>query len=572
MITRAMRTRSTLSIFYAVVVSLVLLGAVIWPVLQNRRPEPRDGFPFSYYPMFSQAHPEVQQFTYLIGMESSGRRHYLPHRYAGSGGMNQVRRQIGRIASRGGEEADLLCRRVARALLRDQPALAARLSRVCPVTGEFRPIDYFGKGQKEPTSERVRGSHPVRITAAEDFPQRLREHVERLKWRRSKAPTELTRETLEVSLRLGRQFLVNNQRKEGNFHYEYDFVGQALSQEDNGVRQAGALWGLALLHLDHPGSDTGQALSRGLDFFLDRTCAGAGRQGLALSYPGGRRCESGMVALVGLAIIDTLRAEAGGTASMPPPRREQLEAVLDGFLRHLAALQREDGRFAEAWDPEARQASGRASPYADGEILLCMTKAARYLGRESLRPLIEKLAPKLAEFYTLESWAEAADSNLTKGFFQWGCMAFWEYREAGWEGSKVMDDAILALNWWMIHVHEVGTKSRNTAYSVEGLVQGYRVASSLGLIEVRDVLDGTIKDILSRLTTWQVGGPLRDRNVFLVQNPTRDPLAMGGVMNAKNEGTLRIDVTQHQTHALVLAMRHLYPGPEADTLRSAASP
>ena len=54
-------------------------------------------------------------------------------------------------------------------------------------------------------------------------------------------------EILVSSLELGTQFLINNQKPEGNFNYEYDFVYNSFNISDNEVRQAGALWGIALI-------------------------------------------------------------------------------------------------------------------------------------------------------------------------------------------------------------------------------------------------------------------------------------------------------------------------------------
>ena len=52
--------------------------------------------------------------------------------------------------------------------------------------------------------------------------------------------------------------------------------------------------------------------------------------------------------------------------------------------------------------------------------------------------------------------------------------------------------------------------------------------------------------------------PLADENAFLVQFPTDEAIAIGAVMNAKNEASLRIDTTQHQMHAVMMAMDTLY--------------
>ena len=66
------------------------------------------------------------------------------------------------------------------------------------------------------------------------------------------------------------------------------------------------------------------------------------------------------------------------------------------------------------------------------------------------------------------------------------------------------------------------------------------------------------------------GGPLAGKNKFLVKKGTDDPMAQGGVMNARKPSgapvtrdvahQLRIDVTQHQMHAVTLALEEVYVG------------
>ena len=79
-------------------------------------------------------------------------------------------------------------------------------------------------------------------------------------------------------------------------------------------------------------------------------------------------------------------------------------------------------------------------------------------------------------------------------------------------------------------------------------VKGY----SLKAEKYRD----TIEKGLGKLSTWQVGSPVA--NSFIRKHPTADPLAIGGVQNHGSESPLRIDVTQHQMHAVILARRYVF--------------
>ena len=72
---------------------------------------------------------------------------------------------------------------------------------------------------------------------------------------------------LDHSLELGTQFILNHQKPEGNFTYTYDWVKKAYDPSDNQVRQAGVMWGLALIYNDSPNPKVGAAVEKAMDFF-----------------------------------------------------------------------------------------------------------------------------------------------------------------------------------------------------------------------------------------------------------------------------------------------------------------
>lgn len=75
------------------------VSAVLFPLRQHlRAPSDRvDGFPLSYYPMFSKRRRKNTKIVYVVCVHSDGLRHPLPHEVLGSGGFNQVRHQLNRL-------------------------------------------------------------------------------------------------------------------------------------------------------------------------------------------------------------------------------------------------------------------------------------------------------------------------------------------------------------------------------------------------------------------------------------------------------------------------------------------
>jgi hypothetical protein len=138
--------------------SVALLALILAPVAENFRGAPEDSFPLSYYPMFSARRSSTPKVTYLVGLSAAGDRYPIHYRYAGVGGMNQVRRQIRRRVREGA--ADVLCADVASKVARARKAPLADVVTVQIVTGEFRLDDYF-RGDKRPLQEEVEASCAV---------------------------------------------------------------------------------------------------------------------------------------------------------------------------------------------------------------------------------------------------------------------------------------------------------------------------------------------------------------------------------------------------------------------------
>ena len=133
--------------------SAAVILAILWPVTENWQESPKDEFPLSYYPMFSHKRKATYAFYYLIGRDSAGRRHTIPYRYCGTGGFNQVRRQVRKKGKNG--HANELTLQVAERLRRCKTAPWNTLTQVALVKGRYHLEDYFVSDQKLPLSEKV---------------------------------------------------------------------------------------------------------------------------------------------------------------------------------------------------------------------------------------------------------------------------------------------------------------------------------------------------------------------------------------------------------------------------------
>lgn len=371
----------------------------------------------------------------------------------------------------------------------------------------------------------------------------------------------LTAEHVDEAIRLGRDHMVANQLPAGNFVYEYDWRTERPSEDDNEVRQAGAFWGLALVHLEHPDDTSRAALQRALGFWHGLEVRhDDGRRWLR--YPRARTGHLGTLSLVALAHIDLLRSRD------PAFDHEALQEALNGYIAQIVSLREPSGLFSSRFDRISGTPDGLPSPYSDGEALLALGRAAHHLGRDDLWPLVEELAEAGHAQNVVKALQADPDSDTTKGYYQWASMSWYEIVEAGRQGAELWSERLMDLAVWMVDVHQTLLRSRNTAYAYEGIVPAFAVAHARQDPRA-DKFGCVIQLGLRNLTSWQIGHPLA--NPFVAEAPAEDPRARGGVQNRHDESLLRIDVVQHQTHAQLLA-RRLWVEPPPATAPIIAAP
>ena len=362
----------------------------------------------------------------------------------------------------------------------------------------------------------------------------------------------INRETLDESLRLGTEFLLQHQKEEGNFDYEYNWVEKTYTPGDSQVRQAGAAWGLALIYQDSPNEKIGQAIERALGFFEKHSRRSEdGRRYIV--YPGEQKGSLGTVALVALTLIDYLR---GAEDSLDAEKLSHYQNHLKEYIAFLRSAVRDDKRFHKLYSIEDGSPSGPSSPYFDGESLLALVKAARYMGYDELKPFIFEAADAGYKMNNKRARKKDPDSKITKGYFQWSSMAYYELTTSGWPDCEKYGKWLIDLAVWMIDTHETLTRTRNTGYAYEGIIPAYEVARLRKENAYVNKFGCVIEKSLEKLTTWQVGHSMANSSIQEKGPP--DSKAIGGVQNHRSEPQLRIDVAQHQMHAVILARRFYF--------------
>ena len=375
-------------------------------------------------------------------------------------------------------------------------------------------------------------------------------------WQQEIQTPPLSRGILIQSLEAARAYYLNQQKPEGNFKYLLDLSDGQTADDDNQVRQAGAIWGLACLNRDFFNEPTRRALLMGLDFFIQNVKTLPTGE-TVIVYPGEKNLNSGTVALFCLALTDFL---AGQDKYLDQSTKDKYRRILFTHINFLRTMELDDGSWSRAYELSSGIRKPISSSYYDGETLLAYCKVARLYNRKDLIRRINFALPRLIHRYTVQTWRPDGDQDLTKGFYQWGSMAFAEYIEAGWEPhAKLAADAAMALAWWQIDENQLEAKKANVAYAVEGLAAAWKIAQMTGRKDAEDRLKPVIDNLMGKLILCQYKGPFMQYNPYLMSLKDVVPEAYGGITAAQNSPLVRIDNVQHQVHATLLTLKYLYP-------------
>mmetsp|Transcript_9751 Transcript_9751/g.17195 ORF Transcript_9751/g.17195 Transcript_9751/m.17195 type:complete len:465 (+) Transcript_9751:85-1479(+) len=372
---------------------------------------------------------------------------------------------------------------------------------------------------------------------------------------------DVLREYIASGIDLGARFLVQSQREAGNFRYEYNWQTKAESNDDNPVRQAGTLWGLSLLHLDGIAGSNGTAeqllpaIRKGLKYFLQHSSVKSGGRRVVI-YPGQAKQKTGVIALLALTHIEVLRKPE----KLEPAAISELQGHLDGYLNTILAAATKKYTFHAAYQ-EGGEAYGPASPYFDGECLLALIKAAKYLGRDDLWPQIKEFAdggfkknvkPGLMGKFE-EKDVEKVLKRL-KGYYQWGTMSWYELFTSGKADYRKYAKRTLRYSGWLSQ-HLGEHRKANMGYAFEGVIPAFVTAVSMGSQSREKDLACKVREGVAGLLGMQVSHALAEG--LARRAPASDARAVGGCQGSLDSSALRIDTTQHQLHAMLMARRLL---------------
>ncbi|MGD2107761.1 MAG: hypothetical protein PVI86_00085 [Phycisphaerae bacterium] len=354
-------------------------------------------------------------------------------------------------------------------------------------------------------------------------------------------PGEVTPGEVDEAIDRLADYMVYRQLDSGLFTYQYEPSRDVYSEDQNLVRQVGAVVALAM-HARMSGNSASKAAADlGIRYHLQGLKEVDDVEHAAFIETSDGRNKLGVTALLSLAL-----------AEHPEPETyaDTRERLINGML----LLQRPSGMFVTAFLPEVEV---RAQDYFPGEALLAM--AAHYRLDPSTRVL--EAFHEAITFYR-----EYFRGRRSPAFVPWQVQAYalmaehskrgdyvaYVFELADWLADKQLDEDNCRWPelWGGFSTYQPGRVGVATAAYLEGFADALRLARvAKDTVRVR-----RYEGVVRRAARFVMQLQVRPEEAYFMRSP-KD--AVGGVRTTPSLNTLRIDHCQHALVGLMKARQAL---------------
>lgn len=365
--------------------------------------------------------------------------------------------------------------------------------------------------------------------------QALTEYVDRIS---TSARAPLSESQMRSVVLNGTEWLLDSQEASGHFAYEYaPFEGKYLD-DDNIVRQGGALFALGEVYRRQDKKDARLAagIERAAGFFESISIDGEGNGKefrCVANSENSSTCKLGATALVLLGLL-------GYVEGNPDAEREYRTLIRD-YTEYILATQKKSGGFVYTY--RASGFSNDESPFSNGEALLALVRAYQYEPGTELKNAIDtafdylKVQPYVNPLYL---WITAALKDM----------------QQLWPNDEYVSYTRDFTNWRLRYA-TYERKDRNYCPYIEGVTSAYSVLATAPL-------QGELQKIRSEMDKWNAYHrtlQLRASEMYRVTPTVSGGVkisavkdvdqAAGGFLTSHSIPTQRIDFTQHCVSAYV---------------------
>jgi len=356
-------------------------------------------------------------------------------------------------------------------------------------------------------------------------------------------PGAVTARGLDDAIARLAEYMAYRQKKTGLFAYQYEPAQDKYTQEDNMVRQAGAVAAMAF-HAAWSGKSASRgAATVGINKLLEGlTKIPTAEDAAFIATPDGTN-KLGVTALLTIAMAEH-------------PDAAKFEKVRERLVNGMLWLQRPSGMFMTSFAPSPRL---DAQDYFPGEALLAM--AVHYRHRPSAKIL--DAFDRAMNFYR-----QYFQNRPSPAFMPWQTQAYalmarfskrkdyenYVFEITDWLAEKQLDAS--NCPWPDLYGGIASYQAGRAGVATAAYLEGFADALSLA----RDVKDADrqkrYEQVVRAAARFVMQLEVRPEEAYFVRSPQD---AVGGIRTTPALDLLRIDHVQHALVGLIKARKALYP-------------
>jgi len=348
-------------------------------------------------------------------------------------------------------------------------------------------------------------------------------------------PKESFVEKILGSVKRQGEWFTRNQTEEGDFVYERIVATGEVSEGNNIVRQAGALYGLAQLYGFTKDPKIEQTLEKGFTYFRGLTATPSAQVNNIVYFDD---AQSNTNALLVLALVEYIEAD----------EKQKTTKNLEYLVRlsnYLIATQATNGSYINDYTPRAEE-----SDYNNGETMYALIRSYNLVQKESYLASVKRFAN-----YAISSYGK---DEFNSSFFSWGMAGFaYLYRiepsDRYWKFLKEYSEKYMMNRGKGYEQYLIGKGATEippgAAVFLEGVDHVAWIARDNDVALYR-TLKAHVQKVLNHLLIYEIGGPFG-------KYTSPNDVVRGSICSQTTCETTRIDFLQHLMSAALLYVRFL---------------
>lgn len=345
---------------------------------------------------------------------------------------------------------------------------------------------------------------------------------------------EISEEEIDQIITSGVEWFKNAQESSGHFHYEYIPFLNRYVDDDNMVRQAGALYVLGEIYKSDTENkfELKDAITSAISYFEANTVDGTfeGKTFKCL-LKNASSCSIGGTSLALIGILDLVEKDEDSLAVY--------QSLIEGYKDFIVAMKKPSEGFINDFYINGEQ-NEKESSFGNGEAFLALVRYYLYSTDEEIKKIIDESFEYFVDIYK-DNW----DGN----FYLWGMAAIKDLYKLD-PKIEYFEFVKPYTDWRMESNKDKKYSTHNKCAYIEGVVSAYSIIEPNVSDEERIIYSDEINFWLLQSKKLQI----KSSDIFRIRLNFEIPQkltiknadkANGGFLTDLNEPVQRIDFTQH---------------------------